>query len=271
PNFFLTYKLNSILEHDPFTLFDPRDLNSSADRDYRMISPKFLYNTIKFKSLLGFWSLSNIEIIKLRKKGNEKIIEYHDIPQNVAVVLADNEIVNYLLKINEEKVFEIVINLDFYKMERLYYLVLRQMFSKEDGNPELCEYINKCKDKRRLKNISRYISLIYARLYRVLDRGGSNMQNSKIDSLIYSLLNLEINDDVLDSIDNMLLRLLEQVRIGNKENVYYILLRCFVVNKVEFPPQLSEIFKEKYDKHFKMLMFSFLSNVSSKLNKENKK
>ncbi|MCX7759056.1 MAG: hypothetical protein N2169_05555, partial [bacterium] len=69
PNFFLTYKLNSILEHDPFNLFGSNNENSN----HRIISPQFLYNAIKFKSLLGYWSLSNIEVIKLKKKDNKKI------------------------------------------------------------------------------------------------------------------------------------------------------------------------------------------------------
>ncbi|WP_041430359.1 hypothetical protein [Thermodesulfobacterium geofontis] len=73
------------------------------------------------------------------------------------------------------------------------------------------------------------------------------------------------------AINDLGFRLLEQTRLGNKDNVYYMLLRCFHANKQEFPTELVEAFKPENEKYFKTLIFSFLAPILGREDKEAQK
>lgn len=65
--------------------------------------------------------------------------------------------------------------------------------------------------------------------------------------------------------ENMGYRLLEQTRAGEKDEVYYGILRIFVANKTKFPDELVEAFKPIYSEEmFKVFIFSFLSGIIGK-------
>ena len=96
-------------------------------------------------------------------------------------------------------------------------------------------------------------------LIRELQKKGQNISNSN------NLKNLE------EAINNLGFRLLEQTRLGNKDNVYYMLLRCFHANKQEFPAELVEAFKPENEKYFKTLIFSFLAPILGREDKEAQK
>jgi len=87
-----------------------------------------------------------------------------------------------------------------------------------------------------------------------------------IDELIKELKNLGHGapDGVSKSINNIAFRLLEQVRLGNKDNVFYMLLRCYKANEKKFPNKLVEAFKPENDEYFKTLIFSFLAPILGK-------
>jgi CRISPR-associated protein Cst1 len=92
------------------------------------------------------------------------------------------------------------------------------------------------------------------------------MSEKYIDALIWELKEegRKISEDVSKAINDMGFRLLEQVRLGNKDNVFYMLLRCFSANKKKFPYKLVEAFKPENDEYFKILIFSFLSSILGK-------
>jgi len=87
-----------------------------------------------------------------------------------------------------------------------------------------------------------------------------------IDKLIKNLKSLghKVSDNVSHSINDIAFRLLEQVRLGNKDNVYYMLLRCYKANEEKFPDELVEAFKPENEKYFKTLIFSFLAPILGK-------
>ncbi len=89
------------------------------------------------------------------------------------------------------------------------------------------------------------------------------MNGKNIDVLIRELKEKgeKINKEVTESINSVAFRLLEQVRLGNKDSVYYMLLRCFVANEKKFPDELMDAFKPENDKYFKTLIFSFLAPI----------
>ena len=85
----------------------------------------------------------------------------------------------------------------------------------------------------------------------------------KIDSLVWKLKEkgTEVKKSVGDALNGIGFRLLEQVRLGNKDNVFYMLLRCFKANEEKFPDELVEAFKPENEKYFKTLIFSFLAPI----------
>jgi len=82
---------------------------------------------------------------------------------------------------------------------------------------------------------------------------------TEIDNLIKQ--GNSLSKGVSSSINNIGFRLLEQTRLGNKDNVFYMLLRCFKANEEEFPAALIEAFKPENEQYFKILIFSFLASV----------
>jgi CRISPR-associated protein Cst1 len=95
----------------------------------------------------------------------------------------------------------------------------------------------------------------------------------RINILIWKLKEIgkNIKENLANSINDMGFRLLEQTRLGNKDNVYYMLLRCFHANGHEFPTELVEAFKPENEKYFKTLIFSFLAPILGREDKEPQK
>ncbi|MFN4226528.1 MAG: hypothetical protein ACK4F0_00080 [Candidatus Ratteibacteria bacterium] len=89
------------------------------------------------------------------------------------------------------------------------------------------------------------------------------MGEKYIDTLVWKLKQEghRVSKDVAKSINDIGFRLLEQVRLGNKDNVFYMLLRCFKANEEKFPDELVEAFKPENDEYFKTLIFSFLTPI----------
>jgi len=77
--------------------------------------------------------------------------------------------------------------------------------------------------------------------------------------------------DLKKAFDQQGYRILELVRTGKRDAVFYTILRIFVSARKKFPSELVEAFKPVYsDELFKIFLFSFLSSVlgEEKTNKE---
>jgi len=73
------------------------------------------------------------------------------------------------------------------------------------------------------------------------------------------------DSDLKETFDRQGYRILELVRAGKRDEVFYSILRIFVSAKKDFPPLLAEAFKPIYSGElFKVLLFSFLSGVLGK-------
>jgi CRISPR-associated protein Cst1 len=88
----------------------------------------------------------------------------------------------------------------------------------------------------------------------------------RINILIWKLKEAgkNIKGNLAKSINDMGFRILEQTRLGNKDNVYYMLLRCFKASEEKFPDELVDAFKPENEKYFKTLIFSFLAPILGK-------
>ena len=52
----------------------------------------------------------NIEVIIKRSEGGKFFIDYFDLPYSITKILLDYEIANLINQINEEKIFELILN-----------------------------------------------------------------------------------------------------------------------------------------------------------------
>lgn len=78
----------------------------------------------------------------------------------------------------------------------------------------------------------------------------------------YSLSN---NEDLKKDFEQQGFRLLEQIRTGNRDVVFYTLLRIFITRKMTMPKIILEAFKPIYSEQlFKIFLFSFLSGLLGK-------
>lgn len=258
PNLFVTYKLNQLLENNTFLL-------SSMEFQIRI-----LYEIVKYKSLLGYWSMSNIQLVRI--DNSCRGLDFMDIPSNRLVILCDYEVVNIINKVGTFKFFEAVINLDFRSLEKLCYYALKYVYILLSNDSDISEEMNQFlvdylgKDFLKGKDFSKlkYIFLAYPKLLDFFSGGKEvmNRQTEEIDNTINNLLNISINNkELVDSISKLSLVLIDQIRMGKKENVYHMLLRCFIVNQEKFPRELQDAFKNEYDPYFKILMFSFISKI----------
>ncbi len=89
------------------------------------------------------------------------------------------------------------------------------------------------------------------------------MEERHINTLVKKIKEAGKNTppDVVTAINDIGFRLLEQVRLNNKENVFYLLLRCFKAKEQKFPDDLIEVFKPENERYFKTLVFTFLASV----------
>ncbi|MEO0118727.1 MAG: type I-B CRISPR-associated protein Cas8b1/Cst1 [candidate division WOR-3 bacterium] len=221
------------------------------------------------KVLLGSWTIMNIEVIIKRSEGGKFFIDYFDLPYSITKILLDYEIANLINQINEEKIFELILNGKFTELEMVNYYVLKTLLklkNKENisQNDPIIKYLSEDKYKKKvyLEKIAKILPELYGKILKHLER--EVKMNKNIDRLMEKLKakGTEFSQkEVGKSINDIAYKLLEQIRLGNKDNVYYLLLRCFVANKEKMPEELIDVFKLENDKYFKTLIFSFLASI----------
>lgn len=70
------------------------------------------------------------------------------------------------------------------------------------------------------------------------------------------------NSNLAEAIDGIGFRLLEKVRLGQRDDVIYMLLRTFKANEQKMPESLIEALKTKYDDNlFKSFIYAFLNPI----------
>lgn len=69
------------------------------------------------------------------------------------------------------------------------------------------------------------------------------------------------NKDIKDAFEKMGYRIMEQTRVGKRDDVFYSFLRIYMSVGVSFDRKLLLAFKHPNDEMFKVLIFSFLSGI----------
>jgi len=168
PDFKLIWDLNKFAEEV---------LQKSKEYEIRKIlGSSLLQWAIKRRALLGAWTMMNIEVIVKRrvKKDNkfEDIIDYFDLPQDITKILLDYEIADLIKRIDEEKIFDLILAGKFSELEKANYFVLKTILKLKDKkeiseNDPITKYftITKYNDLDYLKNYLKKVSGILPELY----------------------------------------------------------------------------------------------------------
>jgi CRISPR-associated protein Cst1 len=159
------------------------DLNSFAEniltksKEYeirKILGSSLLQWAIKRRTLLGAWTMMNIEVIV--KKGD--IIDYFDLPQDITKILLDYEIANLIERINEEKIFDLILQGKFSEIEKANYLVLRTILklkklkNKEEisENDPITKYFTNYQNFNYLKKVSEILPELYLKILEKIGR-----------------------------------------------------------------------------------------------------
>jgi len=91
---------------------------------------------------------------------------------------------------------------------------------------------------------------------------GANMSDlmDRLRKLGYAIRAKSQNEELIKAFKSSAFRILEQTRAGKKDDVFYSMLRIFVVNGKSIPSELVTAFRYQGE-FFKVLVFSFLSGI----------
>jgi len=157
PHFKLIWDLNSFAENI---------LTKSKEYGIRKIlGSSLLQWAIKRRTLLGAWTMMNIEVIV--KKGDT--IDYFDLPPDITKILLDYEIANLIERINEEKIFDLILRGKFSEIEKANYFVLKAILKlkkKEEisDNDPITKYFTNYQDFNYLKKVSEILPELYLKI-----------------------------------------------------------------------------------------------------------
>lgn len=153
-----------------------------------------------------------------------------------------NKLRNYICKGYEEWPNQIINLLDY----------LRELIKKE---------ISKTKNSEKIKNLEKWEYKIVG-ITEGIKREILNIPDILIDRLKKDGFNISKNKLLSDAINNIGFRLLEKVRLGQRDEVFYMLLRVFAANNEKIPVSLIDAIKTKYeDTLFKSFIYSFLAPI----------
>jgi CRISPR-associated protein Cst1 len=169
PLFVLTIDLNEFAE----TILREQKKYSIA----KLIGSSLIQWAIKRRTILGTWSLMNIEVIVKKRiqtapKKFVNIIDYFDLPYHITRILLDYEIASLIKRINEEKIFDLIVSGKFSELEKANYFVLRGILKLKNNenipdNDPLRKYISDVKQEN-LNKISQLLPELYAKILKVL-------------------------------------------------------------------------------------------------------
>ncbi|WP_041430358.1 hypothetical protein [Thermodesulfobacterium geofontis] len=163
PDFYLIWDLNNFAE---------KILAKSKEYEVRKIlGSSLLQWAIKRRTLLGAWTMMNIEVIV--KKGS--IIDYFDLPPNITKILLDYDIANLIEEINEEKIFDLILAGKFSELEKANYFVLKTILKlkKNDEiskNDPITKYFTKYNDLQYLRRVSQILPKLYGKILEKIGR-----------------------------------------------------------------------------------------------------
>jgi len=145
----------------------------------KLLGSSFLQWAIKRRALLGAWTMMNVEVVikkRIQTAPNkfEDIIDYFDLPYHITRVLLDYEVASLIKRINEEKIFDLIVKGKFSELEKANYFVLRGLLKLKNNqnildNDPLRKYISNIKQDN-LNEVAKLLPELYAEIMRILGK-----------------------------------------------------------------------------------------------------
>jgi len=169
PDFMLIWDLNKLAEEI---------LQKSKEYEIRKIlGSSLLQWAIKRRALLGAWTMMNIEVIVKRWHKEEKkwIIDYFDLPQDITKILLDYEIAGMIERINEEKIFDLILRGKFSELEKANYYVLKTILKLKNNekipdNDPITKYFVRYNNPDYLQNVAGVLPELYVKILEKIGR-----------------------------------------------------------------------------------------------------
>ncbi len=97
-------------------------------------------------------------------------------------------------------------------------------------------------------------------LYKMITDKNVNYLVEKVNNIARRIA--RTNQNILDALEKASFRIINLARLGNRDEVQYIITRIFLVHRVPMDSELIEIFKPSYDlETFRTLVYSFISGI----------
>jgi CRISPR-associated protein Cst1 len=232
------------------------------------------------KGLMGMWAKQGIEVIKI--SGSD--VKVYEISDHILDIMLNFEIQNLLGKLRYENnpLEELVLDQKIADFLLVIYKHLNRClagfsFSKKEDRPK-DRYLNSdlFDEKMEIKKGLRY-----------------EKQNSFIQNciLLYQVLIKEFADerrllqlgrlipqDLIKcadtapasltvksqsgSVSGLIFKLLELTRLGKRNEVYYVLLRAYLAEGKQLPPELNTVFQLEHTDDFKNYIYAYISGLN---------
>ncbi|MEO0127674.1 MAG: hypothetical protein ABIL44_07995 [candidate division WOR-3 bacterium] len=141
----------------------------------KLLGSSLLQWAIKKKTLLGAWTMMNIEMIikKWHREEKKWIIDYFDLPYYITRILLDPEIASLINTIGEEKIFDLIVSGKFSELEKANYFVLRSLLKLKNNeriseSDPITKYADNYRDKNHLIKVSNLLPELYAKITKIL-------------------------------------------------------------------------------------------------------
>jgi CRISPR-associated protein Cst1 len=201
-----------------------------------------LQKTLKNIKTIGLWTLSNIEIVQRDfKKGFIR----KTFSKRLAEAIIKPSVLGYLQKLSRYG------KIGTYSLESPLELITKGDYDGLLYNAYKCIRSGEKKGEELAKK--------YSALYTELS-GGANKMSQDLNKIQCKAKGL--NASIQDSVFKMRFKIIEQIRINNKDAVFGMITRIFVSHKTQLPNFIINIFNN--DENFKANMYTFIGSVREK-------
>ncbi|WP_027357654.1 hypothetical protein [Desulfofundulus thermocisternus] len=241
-NFLLTWHFNKFLAQSQKNLF----------RTVKNYQEELFYHFLHFNNQMsrsmGAWELQGLEFLYFTGEG----IEHFVLPPVVCNLLLNPKVSSLLARIRNRAVLKYILEERFELLPNISYKSLRVALGTAPGN---------VKDPEAELSLSEIILL--CRLYTEIKKLFERREPVVVKTEEVLRCGQEAPASLAKEGSSLIYRLLELVRLGKKDEAYYLLLRSYIAESRPFPPVLTKVFQLQNANLFKNFMFSYIAGVQS--------
>ncbi|NPV53470.1 MAG: hypothetical protein HPY71_08090 [Firmicutes bacterium] len=220
----------------------------ASNRNYQELFGRFLHSNSQISLSMGAWRLQGLEFINFTADR----IEHYILPPLICDLLLNPIASGLFTKIRNQAVLKHIMEERYEHLPNVCYKSLRNALKTTPDNTIDQDF------EARL-SLSGTISL--CRLYieiRKLRQEGRNHFMVNFDEILKAGRESPLVEDK----GSLTFRLLELVRLGRKEETYYLLLRSYIANNRPFPTALLDVLRLRDLNFFRNSMFGYISGIA---------